>query len=1489
MTEWIITSSVLILIVFVLRFLLRGKISLKLQYALWLLVAMRLLLPFSLFESPASVMNAVPEPPKIIYNGTAPGTEYNIPADFSPSSPYALPGDAAAETDINISYSDSVTEPTVSEFKWGEAAKTVWLLGIAVTATIFLVSNLSFSAALLRSRRKIERDSCALPVYVSGAVKTPCLFGLFRPSVYLTEDVLCDEHVLRHVLAHEITHFSHRDHIWALVRCACVAIHWYNPLVWLAALFSLRDAELACDEDAIKKIGENERTEYGRTLIGLACGRPAAGILHTATTMTGSKSGIRERIALIAKRPKMLWWTAAAVVLIAVLAAACTFTGASTKADTDEVTELTAEQIDEVNAAFAPETTDENGTPMATPISCFFTSYYTTPQDIDLAEFLRCCPGAGTVSSQAELDELRMSEYYPLGSVPLGSADRPVNKFTANSVNLLLQQYTGVSLSELIDAGKSSEKLIYVEKYDSYYNFFAKDLYPGTFNCTRGEIDGDEVRLYSDLPDGSTALLTLKKDGEKYLIVSHVLVGVTADRAEEKEPEKYTPVLSGLPLTEEQLKTAEEAFASFGSFSGFFNSYFDLPENINLSDFLCYFPGETVSDEKEFEAVNADEECFFPDYATLDTIPVPVRKYPAESVDKALREHAGISLDDIPDSRQSQNGLVYLEEYDAYYNFTSDALAGPHFDFGEILGNFVRLYSASYYEEGVYDVVTLEKRSEKYYFCSRVSVGPTVSAESELLSADPLTEKYYDYFGSELLYIINSDPYNQSKTGFTDQQISVFSFLTALRENPGYDSAAGVPREYFDEICEKHFGRTVTQLDDRLLKTLGNGNVASTGWGPSGAAYVLNSVYELDGGIEKATFFEISLDVAAVETFYEKYPDGNLSSALLGGQFEDFGTVCLVELRFIEHVDENGNFYVEYISANRLGTTKSTDVYHSVPSDQLFETKIPSLIGSGHSSLPLREEELLAWCAEGGEEEFVSVNYAENYDSILSGADPARLIYNVTDNFHAAISQRSFSSLSNADYDYLLYTALFRTPAVSADSENIKGSALEKISDAFEEWAVPDFVYGSDVEKTFRYLFGDEVGYVPKNLREFGWRYIEEADVYIHLEHQGLSLNSVGYPLVVNVRQSGDLCEIDAFLGLISPDDESITFYSKTSKIAYSKDNLSGLYLSQKLYTYAFRKADDGHFILQSVYAKAPQSLNYIYSGNGKVGLETGGLVENRISPIYDTIELKCTEDGTFYYEAMVESGTRRVVDFGPRDVPYYKEVPKNIYHIYNLDGTKLVDMWCNDYSYVYGMLSTVLDDLSYVFEIENGKAVQIGEPSPAEVGTSFGYTLMIKAYYPAYHSFYGIKDSGGKVIVEPMYTVLSIPFADRIVASEGASAYQAPGCGRTVVFDSDGNRVSTDEFNALYYYSFGDGTYIGVGVCLNTGDIQCLYSDGTAKPAGFWFVDKNGNAVSECFSSLSIMDGYFLSVDGKDAEVTATNSGREVTFPLSGYILPEK
>ena len=333
MTQWIITSSVLIVIIAVLRFVLRGKISLKLQYALWGLVLIRLLLPFSVFESPASVLNLIQKREETV----APPAVYEPyePETVTPAIPdediFILDDNIEhiePETNITVDDEGFVTEPEIRVISAKDILIPVWIGGIAVFGTVFAVSNLRFSKKLKNTREYVPGTKAWIPVYKSSAVKTPCLFGATKPAIYVTEEVFKDEKTICHVLEHETTHYRHGDHIWSVLRCFCLALHWYNPLVWLAAFLSMRDSELACDEDTIKRIGEDERIGYGRTLINLTCEKPAVGILSAATTMTGSKSSIKERILLIAKKPKMLWITAVLVAVIALIAVGCTFTGA---------------------------------------------------------------------------------------------------------------------------------------------------------------------------------------------------------------------------------------------------------------------------------------------------------------------------------------------------------------------------------------------------------------------------------------------------------------------------------------------------------------------------------------------------------------------------------------------------------------------------------------------------------------------------------------------------------------------------------------------------------------------------------------------------------------------------------------------------------------------------------------------------------------------------------------------------------------------------------------------------------------------------------------------------------------------------------------------------------------------------------------------------------------------------------------------------------
>lgn len=356
MMQWIVSSSVLILVVIALRYVLRGKLSLRMQYALWLLVLVRLLVPVSFGASDLSVMNAVPErAPTVqqgIYRQDIVGERNDAPANAGTVGiPAQSMNEAAPPNLVQNVTTATVTAPTVEKTDWARIAKTVWLAGAAALGLVFLAVNLRFGKKLRRSRERVEETDACLPVYESGETDTPCLFGVAKPSIYVTPDTRTEAETLRYALAHEQTHYRHGDNLWAVLRGVCLALHWYNPLVWWAAELSRRDAELACDEATIRRIGESERAAYGRTLIRMTCEKRPA-LLVTATMMTDSGKGLKERISLLVKKPKTAAYTAVAVLLIAGLSVACTFTGGRENAELAEP--FGKHYVEEATVACAP-------------------------------------------------------------------------------------------------------------------------------------------------------------------------------------------------------------------------------------------------------------------------------------------------------------------------------------------------------------------------------------------------------------------------------------------------------------------------------------------------------------------------------------------------------------------------------------------------------------------------------------------------------------------------------------------------------------------------------------------------------------------------------------------------------------------------------------------------------------------------------------------------------------------------------------------------------------------------------------------------------------------------------------------------------------------------------------------------------------------------------------------------------------------------------
>lgn len=343
MSNWILSSSVLIGIILAVRRVFRGRISPRLQYALWLLVMLRLLLPVNFGQSAASIMNYLPAGESHVL---AQSLAENDPVPTAPEKPAAVPNLPVQNDRPGLSQSPAtpgnVQTPAAlpvqeNVFDAARLLGGLWLLGIAVVLLCLLISNFRFALRLRRSCVPADPYQ-SLPVYECAWLETPCMFGLLRPAIYLSPGLTGDSR--DYALRHEYGHFRQGDHLWALFRGLCLALHWYNPLVWLAARLSKRDGELACDQRVTRSLTEAQRLDYGRTLICLSCSDREP-VFCAATTMSVKGKALKQRIEYIAKRPTMLLSTVIILLLAVILSVGCTFTGAkeeSPAAPTPEAT-----------------------------------------------------------------------------------------------------------------------------------------------------------------------------------------------------------------------------------------------------------------------------------------------------------------------------------------------------------------------------------------------------------------------------------------------------------------------------------------------------------------------------------------------------------------------------------------------------------------------------------------------------------------------------------------------------------------------------------------------------------------------------------------------------------------------------------------------------------------------------------------------------------------------------------------------------------------------------------------------------------------------------------------------------------------------------------------------------------------------------------------------------------------------------------------------
>lgn len=296
-----ISASWLILAVLVLRVVLK-KAPKWVMPLLWGVVALRLVCLFSIESALSLIPSAETIPSEIVTETREPVLYEQATLDIvtNPTLP------SAAEVPVGVSRQQAQVDFNIYSI--------LWLAGMAALLVHALVSAGKLKRKLATAI--LLRDN----IYESEFVDSPFVFGVVKPNIYLPMHM--DEGTAAYVIAHEHAHLARRDHWWKVLGYLVLALHWFNPLVWVAYILFCRDIELACDEKVVKGLDGAARADYSQAL--LSCAAPKRAV--AACPLAFGEGNIKTRVKSALHYKKPAFWVAAAAVLAVVIVAVCFLT-----------------------------------------------------------------------------------------------------------------------------------------------------------------------------------------------------------------------------------------------------------------------------------------------------------------------------------------------------------------------------------------------------------------------------------------------------------------------------------------------------------------------------------------------------------------------------------------------------------------------------------------------------------------------------------------------------------------------------------------------------------------------------------------------------------------------------------------------------------------------------------------------------------------------------------------------------------------------------------------------------------------------------------------------------------------------------------------------------------------------------------------------------------------------------------------------------------
>lgn len=306
-----ISASWLILAVIVLRLLLK-KVPKAIDCALWGLVAIRLMCPFSISSSLSLIPNAETIPENALYMEASAQSNY-VAVDVVTNP--VLPGIADMEVDTTVRQ--------VQDFDM--YGTRIWVAGMVLILLYAMVSYLRLRWKVSASIRTKEN------IWICDEVDSPFILGILRPRIYLPSSM--EESQFSYVIAHEQAHLKRRDYWWKPLGFVLLAVYWFNPLIWIANILLCRDIEMACDEMVVRDMSIQEKKEYSEALLSYSMTYR----MLSACPLAFGEVGVKERVKAVLSYKKPAFWVITASVIICAALAVCFLTDPMEKAGAVEV------------------------------------------------------------------------------------------------------------------------------------------------------------------------------------------------------------------------------------------------------------------------------------------------------------------------------------------------------------------------------------------------------------------------------------------------------------------------------------------------------------------------------------------------------------------------------------------------------------------------------------------------------------------------------------------------------------------------------------------------------------------------------------------------------------------------------------------------------------------------------------------------------------------------------------------------------------------------------------------------------------------------------------------------------------------------------------------------------------------------------------------------------------------------------------------------